>query len=93
MERHYAYILLQDEAAAERFLASFAAAVARIGEMPAIGSPRLWRNAALRGVRAWPLPDYRQYVVFYVRSAPDLIRILRVLRAEAMPHGPLTSPA
>ncbi|OYD84477.1 type II toxin-antitoxin system RelE/ParE family toxin [Azospirillum brasilense] len=52
---HYTYIVLRDEAAAERFLIAIDCSFARIAEHPDIGSTRLWQNPALRGIRAWPV--------------------------------------
>lgn len=89
---HYTRIGLRNPDAAERFLGAVDRTFRRIAEQPDIGSTRLWRNPALRGVRAWPVVRFARYVVYYRRQTPDSLRILRVLHGAALPEGPLRTP-
>lgn len=89
---HYTRIGLRNEDAAEHFLMAVARAVSRIAERPDIGSTRLWRNPALRGVRAWPVIGFERYIVYYRRQTPDSLRILRLLHGAVLPEGALRTP-
>lgn len=89
---HFTRIGLRNEDAAERFLAAVDRTVRRIAERPDIGSTRLWRNPALRGIRAWPVVGFERYIVYYRRQAPDSLRILRVLHGAVPPEGVLRTP-
>lgn len=64
--------------AALRLLEEFEAALSRIGERPAIGSPRYAH--LLPGLRYWSLRKH-SYLVFYVEQ-PDFVDVLRVLHAK-----------
>ncbi len=64
-----------------RFIAAAEAALQRIAENPLIGSPRPFLNPKLRGLRMWPIPEFRSILVFY-REFPAGIEVIRVLRAS-----------
>lgn len=89
---HYTRIGLRDEAAAERFLTAVDRSFARIAEHPDIGSTRLWRNPALRGIRVWPVAGFERYLIHYGRQGPDALRILRILHGAALSEGVLRTP-
>ena len=83
----YAYIALDDPAAAERFVDDLARQMYRIAALGLSGSPRDWIRP---GLRAFP---YRQRCIYF-RSYEDRIVILRVLhgsqdidRQEFAPNG------
>ena len=61
-----------------RFLDAVEVAIARIGEMPAIGAPPQFETPALAGVRAWPVPGFEDIRLYYLETA-DLLLIVRVL--------------
>jgi len=61
-----------------RFLDAVEAAIARIGEMPAIGAPQHFEPAALAGMRAWPVPGFEDIRLYYLEAA-DVLLIVRVL--------------
>lgn len=61
-----------------RFLDAVEAAIARIGEMPAIGAPQHFETPALAGVRAWPVPGFEDIRLYYLETA-DALLIVRVL--------------
>jgi len=48
--------------------------------MPELGPVRQFHNPLLQGIRMWPVPDFRNYLIFYWIAA-DEIQILRVLHA------------
>ena len=61
-----------------RFLDAVEAAIARLGEMPAIGAPQHFETPALAGVRAWPVPGFEDIRLYYLETA-DVLLIVRVL--------------
>ena len=63
---------------ASRFLDAIEAAIARIGEMPAIGAPQRFETPALAVVRAWPVPGFEDIRLYYLEAAGVLL-IIRVL--------------
>lgn len=75
----YAYRIASDNLdAALRFLDTVQAAYERLGEYPAIGSPRYAH--LLEGLRMWALPGFENYLVFY-REQPGYVDVIRVLHA------------
>jgi toxin ParE1/3/4 len=83
----YAYIALDDPAAAERFVDDLVRQMYKIAALGLSGSPRDWIRP---GLRAFP---YRQRCIYF-RSYEDRIVILRVLhgsqdidRQEFAPNG------
>lgn len=75
---HLDYIAVNNPDAALRFVDTVEQAFARLSEMPEIGSLREFANPRLAGVRAWPVPKFSRYLIFYPVTQ-DSIRILRVL--------------
>lgn len=61
-----------------RFLDAVEAAIARVGEMPAIGAPQQFESPALAGMRAWPVPGFEDVRLYYLEAA-DVLLIVRVL--------------
>jgi toxin ParE1/3/4 len=66
--------------ASERFLDAAERAFRRLSVMPRIGRPWVSGVGALAGVRKWPIPRFRNYLVFY-RPLSGGIEVLRVLHA------------
>lgn len=89
---YFNHIGLRDEGAAERFLEALGRTFARLAEQPDIGSTRLWSNPALRGIRAWPVVGFDQFIVYYERRAPATLWIARVLRGSVPPEHALRTP-
>jgi len=75
---HLDYIAVNNPDAALRFVDTVEQAFARLSEMPEIGALREFANSRLAGVRAWPVPKFSRYLIFY-QVTQDSIRILRVL--------------
>ena len=70
---HYTYIGLREEGSAERFLNAVDRTFALLAERPDIGSTRLWRDPALRGIRAWPVSSSLSDLTPW--GEPDRIRV------------------
>jgi len=49
--------------------------------MPEIGTPRLFKNLMLAGLRCWPVKGFEDLLVFYLVH-PDALRIVRVLHGK-----------
>lgn len=77
--------------ASDRFLEATEAAYKQIADMPRIGVPRDYGNPIYSSMRMWPLPRYRNYLIFY-RVFGDEIEILRVLYAAQNIHEIFTHP-
>jgi len=77
---HVTYIARDRPSAALRFIDAVERAFERLADMPEIGPLRQFHNPRLHGIRMWPMPDFRNYLIFY-RIAADEIQILRVLHA------------
>jgi toxin ParE1/3/4 len=75
-----AYIARENPAIAQAFLDAVERALARLADMPGIGSPRAFQHPRLAGIRMWPVPEYPSYLIFY-RVAGDVLQVLRILRA------------
>ncbi|MBI1766274.1 MAG: type II toxin-antitoxin system RelE/ParE family toxin [Acidobacteria bacterium] len=74
------YLALTDPAIADRFLEAFEASATRLAQMPYIGVAQLTDNAALFGLRRWPVKGFEKYLIFYL-VFDDAIDIIRVLHA------------
>jgi toxin ParE1/3/4 len=80
LTEHVTYLARNRASAALRFIAAVEQAFERLAAMPEIGPVRQFRNPRLLGIRMWPVPGFRNYLIFY-RIAADEIQILRVLHA------------
>ncbi|HEX9867839.1 MAG TPA: type II toxin-antitoxin system RelE/ParE family toxin [Candidatus Tectomicrobia bacterium] len=80
LTEHVTYLARDRPSAALRFIDAVERAFERLAAMPEIGPVHQFRNPRLRGIRMWPVPDFRNYLIFY-RIAADEIQILRVLHA------------
>ena len=81
--RQYRYYLIDKdaEAAAERFLGAAQSAIGYVFRRPGVGSPRSFRNPALKGLRSWPVKGFAVIRIYYMASE-DEIRIVRVLHGK-----------
>jgi len=61
-----------------RFLDAAAKAFEFVRENPAAGSPGQYRSDKLTGVRRWPVPGFKDHLVFY-RFDDDAVDVVRVL--------------
>ena len=78
VEEHATFIARDNESAALRFTEAVQSAFERLLEFPSIGAIRSFRNKQLEGLRAWPIPGFKNYLIFY-RIESDWIEIIRVL--------------
>jgi toxin ParE1/3/4 len=60
-----------------RFRTAIMAGVDQISRMPSGGSPREVRNPMLAGLRMWIVPEFRNYLVFYLTPV-GTVEIVRV---------------
>jgi toxin ParE1/3/4 len=77
---HADYIAQNSMDASDRFLKATDKALRQIAEMPGIGASRDFHNPELAGLRVWPVPGFRRYLIFY-RATEDQIEIIRVLHS------------
>jgi toxin ParE1/3/4 len=73
-----AFIGISSPRAALRFLEGFDRAVSSLAAMPASGSLHHPGHPHLHDIRAWPVPGFKKYVIFY-RPTRNGIEVLRVL--------------
>jgi toxin ParE1/3/4 len=72
------FIGLDSIDAAIRFYGAATAAFERLLTMPELGVARPLGSTRLEGLRMWPIPDFPNYLIFYLPSPSD-IEIVRVL--------------
>jgi toxin ParE1/3/4 len=77
---HAAYIALDSEDASERLLDAVERAFQRLLDVPEAGALRERPNRQLAGLRMWPVPEFRNYLIYY-RAADSGVEIVRVLHA------------
>ena len=65
-------------AAAQRFVTAVQDAYKQLAEFPGMGALRDYGNPANVGMRMWPVPGFRNYLIFY-RVVGSQLRILHVL--------------
>ena len=63
---------------AERFLIAAEDAFAQLATMPELGGRCESNQPALEGLRVWPIPCFRKYLIFY-RVISDGIEVRRVI--------------
>ena len=70
----------------DRFLEATKTGFKQLAEMPGMGALRDYGNPALVGMRMWPVPGFRNYLIFYLRTE-DGLEIQRVLHgAQDLPR-------
>lgn len=73
-------IISQDsQIASINFLEQAQRAFELIADMPGVGSARSeFNNPELRGLRMWPIPRFRAYLIFYLVTddAVDIVRVV-----------------
>lgn len=74
------YYANEDFELARRFYEAVDSAVDRLREYPDIGTKRHFREAALAGARMWPIPGFRQHLLFY-RHIEREIELIHVIHA------------
>ncbi|HEV3166518.1 MAG TPA: type II toxin-antitoxin system RelE/ParE family toxin [Isosphaeraceae bacterium] len=75
----YAYLGEQASVAvADRFLTAVENTLGLIAKTPGIGAPHQTNNARLVGLRSFPVPKFKRYILFY-QAFDDRIELVRVL--------------
>ncbi len=76
----------RDPSRALQFAQAFARTVGNMVAMPNLGSLREMEDARLRGLRVWPVADFKAYLLFYKpllaadeQFSNDGIEVIRVL--------------
>lgn len=72
--------------AAERFLGALETSYALLLDHPGIGQRRDFNDEKGRPLRAWPVPGFASYLVFYF-EVDDVVEVVRIL------HGARDLPA
>jgi toxin ParE1/3/4 len=75
---HAEYIQRDSLDAAVRFLDAVDAAFWRLGQNPELGAMCRFTNPHYAGMRVWPVPRFRKYLIFY-RVTPEEVEVIRVL--------------
>ncbi len=89
---HYAYIARDKVEPADRFLRQAEKTFELIARFPGIG--RAWesRRPRLAGVRVYPIPRFRNYLVFY-RPTKEGVEVLTVLHGARDLDAALDDPS
>ena len=74
----FVYLGRHSEKAANRFLQALDKAMNNLAAMPYLGGQCESNHPALAGVRAWPIPKFRRYMILY-RPLEEGIEVLRVV--------------
>lgn len=85
----YAYIAIDNAAAARRFLLAAERTFNLLAEAPAIGREYPSSRPRLRGLPMWPISGFRAYLVSYV-VRPGVVKVIRVLHGARDLPGILT---
>jgi toxin ParE1/3/4 len=76
------YISRTSTRSASRFLAAAERAFASLVEMPEKGG--LWESdrPELAGIRVWPIPGFKNYLIFYrpIEGGIDVLRVIHAAR-------------
>jgi len=74
------YLAGERPAVAHRYAIALEDAFERIKTMPEIGVLRPYRARRLKGVRVWPVPGFRRFLIFY-RVTSKTVEVIRVLHS------------
>jgi len=77
----WAYIARDNREAADRVYAAVEETLETLAAMPAMGTAYQARRPKLKGIRFFPVKQFRNYVIYY-RDATKGIEIIRVLHAH-----------
>jgi toxin ParE1/3/4 len=80
IDEHADYIAQDRPLSALEFVDAIERDVARLADMPELGSPRAFQHTRLVGIRMWLVTGFRNYLLFY-RVVGDALQVLRVLHA------------
>jgi toxin ParE1/3/4 len=75
-----AYIAVENEPAAQRFLDGCETSIRLLAQNPFIGIRKNFENPQLSEVRMWRVKGFEKYLIFYLPSDPG-IKILHVMHS------------
>ena len=81
--RQFRWYLVEQQApvAAFRFLDAVEDSVEQLRRMPEIGAPKMLSNAALTGLRVWPVKGFEEIGIYYtVRD--EILKVVRLLHGK-----------
>src|SRR5206468_581395 len=78
LEAHRDYIAHDSPNAARRLILAAARAFERLAEHPRMGTAPDFQSDRLIGIRRWPIPGFRNHLIFY-RYDHQTLQIVRVL--------------
>ncbi len=80
------HIAAEHPAAVRRYLLAVERAFDRLLEMPEMGVGRAFRNPKLEGLRMWPVPGFKHFLIFYGVTT-RCVQIVRILHgAQDVPR-------
>ncbi len=81
---HYIFIVADDPAAALRVIDTAERAFELLAERPEVGTAVEFASLRLAGLRRWVIPEFSNYMVYYVTSSDslDIVRILHGAREQ-----------
>ena len=74
------YIADDNLEAVERFTFALEATIEELCRMPEIGSPQVFANPELTGLRVWPISGFEKFLLYYIPHE-DWIDIVRILHS------------
>ena len=93
VDEHAGAIAEASVGSALRFYGATEIAFMRLASLPRLGTSRTYRRVKLVGLRMWPIPGFKKYLIFYRpgRNGIEVVRVLhgamdlpRELRSEAL---------
>ena len=84
---HILHLLGERPSAAVRFVDADEGAFERLSTTPEVGARRQVENPRFAGLRMWPVPGFKNYLIFY-RMRPERVEVLRVLHGARDADSP-----
>jgi len=78
---HFTFIGADSPAAAFRFIEAASTAFQSLARMPGMGGRWQGGRRETSGLRVWPIPQFRKYLIFY-RELENGIEVVRVLHGS-----------
>lgn len=64
-----------------RFLKAVEESVGQLLRMPNVGAPKVLRNRALGGLRAWPVEGFEDMRIYYLLQG-ETVKVVRILHGK-----------
>ena len=72
------YLADKSSDVALRFIEAVPATLKDLSEMPGKGSPKLFRDKRLAGIRSWNVAGFRNYLILY-RTTAEAIEVIAIV--------------